>query len=51
MYQMTKTTHFFIINIPEERKTQQISIDHPFNIDFKDFKNLSRKCATKNNHF
>ena len=35
-----KTTHFFIMKIPNKRELQQIAINHSSNIDFKEFINI-----------
>ena len=37
------TTHFFITKIPSKRELQQIAINHPSDIDSKDFGNTYNK--------
>ena len=39
-----KTTHFFIMKIPDKTELQQIAINHSSYIDFKDFIKISKKC-------
>ena len=39
------TTHFIIIKIPNKRELQQIAINHSFDIDFKDFIKIYKKCG------
>ena len=41
------TTHFFISKIPNERKLQQIPINHSSDISTKDFINIYRECTAK----
>ena len=41
------TTHFFISKIPNKRELQQIALNNSFDIDFKDFINIYRKCTAK----
>ena len=38
------STHFFIIKIPNKRELQQIALIHSFDIDFKDFMKIYKKC-------
>ena len=44
-------THFFIMKIPNQREPQQITPNHSSDTDFKDFKNLYKKCTTKTYSF
>ena len=39
------STHFFIMKIPNKRELQQIALNHPSDIDFKDFMNIYKKCT------
>ena len=39
------STHFFIMKIPNKRELQQIALNHPSDIDFKDFMKISKKCT------
>ena len=39
------TTHFFIMNIPNKRVLQQMSLNHSSDIDFKDFMKIYKKCT------
>ena len=39
--------NFFIMKIPDKRKLQQIVLNHSFDIDFKDFMKIYKKCAAK----
>ena len=41
----------FIMKIPNKRELQQIAFNHSSDIDFKDFTNLYKKCATKPYYF
>ena len=50
-YVRLKSTHFFIIKIPNERELQQIAINHSSNINFKDFMNIYEKCTAKSYSF
>ena len=40
-------SHFFILKIPNKRELQQIALNHPSDIDFKDFIKVYRKCTDK----
>ena len=42
-----KTTHFFIMKIPNRRELQQISVNHSSDINTKDFINIYKKCTDK----
>ena len=44
------STHFFIMKILNKRELQQIALNHPSDIDFKDFMNIYKKC-TKEPYF
>ena len=39
--------YYFIMKIPNKQDLQQIAFNHSFDIDFKDFMNLYKKCTTK----
>ena len=41
------TSHIFIAKIPNNRKLQQIAINHSSNINTKDFANIYRKCTAE----
>ena len=41
------STHFFIMKIPNKREPQQIAINHPSDINTKDFIDIYRKCTDK----
>ena len=45
------TTHFFITKISNERKLQQIAINHSSDISTKDFINIYRKCTVEQYSF
>ena len=38
-------THYFIMKIPNKRDLQQIAYNHSGDIDFRDFKELYKKCT------
>ena len=40
-------THFFIMEIPNEKELQQIILNHLSNIDFKDFVKMYKKCTAE----
>ena len=40
-------THFFIMKIQNKRELQQIALNHSFDIGFKDFMKIYRKCTTE----
>ena len=42
-----KSTHFFIMKIPNKRGLQQIAINHSSDIDTKDLIEIYRKCTDK----
>ena len=42
-----KSTHYFVMKIPNKRKLQQIAFNYSSDIDFKDFMNLYKKCTAK----
>ena len=53
---MPKTTqlnsrHYLIIKISNKPELQQISFNHPSDIDFKDLMNLYKKCTEKPHSF
>ena len=41
------STHFFILKIPNERELQQIALNHSWDISFKDFIKIYKKCTAK----
>ena len=45
------STHFFIMKIPNKRELQQIALNHSSDIDFKDFRNIYKKCTTEPHSF
>ena len=38
------STLFFIMNVPNKRKPQKITLNHSSVIDFKDFMKIYKKC-------
>ena len=45
------TVIFFIMNIPNKQKLQQIAFNHSSDIDFEDIMNLYIKCTAKQYSF
>ena len=41
------STHFFITRILNKRELQQIALNHSFDIDFKDFIKIYKKCTAE----
>ena len=41
------STHFFIMKIPNKREFQQSGLNHSYDIDFKDFMNIYKKCTAE----
>ena len=41
------STHFFIMKIPNKRELQKIALNHPSDIDFKDFMKIYKKMHCK----
>ena len=41
------STHFFILKIPNKRELRQIALNHSFDIDFKAFMKIFKKCTAK----
>ena len=41
------TTHYFIMKIPNKQELQRIASSNSSDIDFKNLKNLSKKCTAK----
>ena len=41
------STHFFIMKISSKREPRQIALNHSFDIEFKDFMNIYKKCTTQ----
>ena len=41
-------THYFVMNIPNKRESQQIAINHSSDINIYNFMNLYKNCAEKN---
>ena len=46
-----KSTHYFVMKIPNKKELQQIAFNHSSEIDFQDFSNLHKKCTTKSYSF
>ena len=46
-YIRLNSTHCFVVKIPNKRELQQIAFNDSSDIDFQDFMNLYKKCATK----
>ena len=42
-----KILDYFMLKTPNKQELQQISFNHPSNIDFKEFMNLYKNCTTK----
>ena len=45
------STHFFIMKIPNKRELQQIALNHPSDIDLKDFTKIYKTCTTERYSF
>ena len=45
------STHFLIRNIPNEREIKQISLNHSFDIDFKDFIKFIKNALPNHTRF
>ena len=45
------STHYFVLKIPNKQELRQIAFNHSSDIDFKDFKNLYKKCIAKPYYF
>ena len=45
------STNFVIMKIPSKRELQQIALDHSFDIDFKDFMKIYKKCTIEPSSF
>ena len=43
--------HYFIMKIPNKRELQQTPFNHSSDIDYKDFRNLYKKCTAKSYSF
>ena len=41
------STHHFILKISNKREFRQIAVDHPSDIDYKDFMKIFKKCIIK----
>ena len=41
------STHFFIMKIPNKRELQQITLNHSYDIGFKDFMKIYKKCIAE----
>ena len=41
------SAHFFIMKISNKRELQQIALNHPSDIDFKDFMKVYKKCTAE----
>ena len=46
-----KSTHFFIMKIPNKRELEQIGLSHSSDIDFKDFMKIYKKCTNESYSF
>ena len=42
-----KSSHFFIMKIPNKRELQQIALNHSSDIDFQDFMEIYKKCIAE----
>ena len=42
-----KSTHYFIMKIPNKRELQQIAISHLSDMDFKNFMKIYKKCTVE----
>ena len=45
------STHFLIMKIPNKREFQQIALNNPSDIDFKDFKKIYKKHTAEKYSF
>ena len=45
------STHFLFMKIPNKRELQQIGLNHSFDIDFKDFMKIYKKCTAESYSF
>ena len=45
------STHFFIMRIPNKGEPQQIALNHSYDIDFKDFIKIYKKCTAEPHSF
>ena len=45
------STHFFIMKITNKRELQLIALNHPSDIDFKDFMNIYKKYTKEPHSF
>ena len=41
------STHFSIMKIPNKRELQRTALNHSSDIDFKDFRNIYKKCTAE----
>ena len=41
------STYFLVMKIPDQRKLQQIALNHSTDIDFKDSKKIYKKCTAE----
>ena len=41
------STHFIIMKILNKKELQQIALNHPSDIDFKDFMKIYKKCTAE----
>ena len=46
-----KSTHYLIMKIHNKKELQNIAINHSADIDYKDFMNIYRKCASELYYF
>ena len=42
-----KSTHYFVMKIPNKRELQQVAFNHSSDIDFQDFIKFYKKCTEK----
>ena len=46
-----KTTHFFILKIPNKTELERLAFNHSSHMDFKDFMNLDKKWTANHIFF
>ena len=42
-----KSTHHFVVKVPNKREFKQIAFNHSSDINFQDFMHLYKKCTAK----
>ena len=45
------STHFFIMKVPNKKELQEIALNHPSDIDFKDFIKIYKNCTAESYFF